>query len=161
MKKLIKRIIFLVFFMLISIKLVRFIVINRTPVKYAINLEDIQNYPNSIIVKETWHTGTGWEKIGDKNGLYTDSKKIFDVKLEGNLPFGAKIGGENINIFLCIVEPIGKFRIQGTTSPIYLYDKFKVVDWYPIYPVKRETLLPSWFYPSKYLSKADFEKELL
>lgn len=52
MKKRIKRIIFLILFMLINIKLVRFIVINRIPVKYAINLEDIQNYPNSIIVKE-------------------------------------------------------------------------------------------------------------
>lgn len=75
MKKLIKRIIFLAFFMLISIKLVRFIVINRTPVKYAINLEDIQNYPDSIIVRQTWHTGTGWEIVGDTNGLYNDLRK--------------------------------------------------------------------------------------
>lgn len=138
--------------------IIQFIVTTRTPVKYAVRLEDIYQYPDSILVQQTWHTGTGWEIVGNENGLYENPIAIADVQLEGNLPPGVGMIGEGIdhvNVYLCIVTLTGTFRIEGTTSPIHEYEKFEVIDWYPIYPVKRDTLLPSWFYPQEYLAKSD------
>ena len=138
--------------------LTKFIVETHTPVKYAIRLEDIHEYSNFILVRQTWHTGTGWERVGDEQGLYENLSVVRDVQLEGNLPPLTGIGGEHVNVFLCIVTPTGTYRIEGTTSPIYEYESFEVNDWYPIYPVKRDTIFPSWFYSKYYMSKADLKK---
>ena len=79
----------------------------RIPAKYAIRIEGVGQYPNCIIVKEAWHTGTGWEKIGDEQG-YLSSDRIRDVYLIGNLPPSASIGGEHVNSYLCEVTNLGQ-----------------------------------------------------
>lgn len=99
----------------------------------------------------------GWEKVGDDYDIYTDVSNICDVQLEGNVPPQVEMGGDHVNTFLCEVTPTGTYRIPRTTSSIHLYEKFEVIDWHPIYPVKRNTTLPSWFYPDNYLSKSDLK----
>ena len=38
------------------------------------------------------------------------------------------------------------------------FEAYKLIDWYPIYPIKRETIiLPECMYPSGFLNKYDFE----
>jgi hypothetical protein len=149
----------LVVIAIVGVIFIKFIIATRTPVKYAIQLEDVYKYPDAILVQQTWHTGTGWERIGDAHGLYEKGpNKILDVELEGNLPPRVGMGGDHVNIFLCEVTPTGTYRIPGTVSPVHLYEKFEVTDWYPIYPVKRYTVfLPSWFYPNNYLSENDMK----
>jgi len=130
-----------------------FVIRTRIPVKYAIKIEDAGQYPNCIIVWETWHTGTGWEQIGDEQG-YLASDKTNDVYLVGNLPPSASIGGEHVNSYLCEVVNLGQAAFPAI-GDAELFDKYEVLEWHPIYPVKRDTLLPSWFYPQDYLSKGD------
>ena len=46
---------------IIGALILSFIIETRTPVKYAVLLENVAEYPNSILVRRTGHTGTGWE----------------------------------------------------------------------------------------------------
>lgn len=138
---------------LLIVMLVAHLIYNWIPVKNAIKIEDISQYPDCIIVKEAWHTGTGWELIGNENG-YLISDDIKDVYLTGISPPTASIGGEYVNSYLCEVNYLGQDYYPGV-GETELYDKYEVVEWFPIYPVKRDTLLPSWLYPQDYLSKGD------
>ena len=143
---------------IIGFGLIRFIIDSRTPVKYAVRIEEIQEYSGAILVRQTWHTGTGWEIVGDTNGFYENRGNVLDVKLEGDLPPTVGAGGEHVNVFLCKVELTGKYQIPGTISPNHIYDVFEVFEWYPIYPVKREEVfLPAWVYPDNYYSKYDMK----
>lgn len=130
---------------------ISFVISTRTPVKFAVRLEDLKEYPNSILVKETWHTGTGWEQVGDTSGYFKD-ESIKDVNLFGNIPPTVSPGGDHVNTYLCQVQYTGLYSIEGNEEQ---YEEYKVLEWYPIYPVKRDTILPSWFYPDNYLSKYD------
>lgn len=146
-----KIIIILPVVLIIGVLIIPFAISTRTPVKYAVRLEDLYKYPNSILVKEAWHTGTGWEQVGDKSGKFPVDK-VNDVHLIGNIPPVASIGGDHVNTFLCIVDYTGKYELKNS---IEIFDEYEVIDWYPIYPVKRDTILPSWIYPKGYLSKYD------
>lgn len=124
----------------------------RIPVKYAVRIEDTTSYSDAILVKEAWHTGTGWEQVGDTTGYYKD--ELFgDVKLTRNIPPTVSPGGNYINTYLCRVQLTGSFYPIGESTQ---YTEYYVLEWYPIYPVKRNTILPSWFFPDKYLSNIDF-----
>jgi len=136
----------------IVVMLVLFIIKTRTPVKYAVRLEDIHEYPNSILVREAFHTGTGWEKIGNEHGVYENEQGRVDVILQGNLPPFSDVGA--VNTYLCEVKDLGP-DIFPPLGDEELFAKYEVLEWYPIYPVKRDTLLPSWFYPKDYLSVSD------
>ena len=60
------------------------------------------------------------------------------------------------NTYLCIVKKIegGKYWGEGGEY----FEAYKLIDWYPIYPIKRETIiLPECMYPSGFLNKYDFE----
>lgn len=135
--------------LLVGVVSAPYIVSTRTPVKYAIRLEDIWQHPNCIIVKEAFHTGTGWEQIGNDSGLFVDTQKE-DVYLTGKLPPNDALG-EYYNTFVCEVQHTGQYT---QLSPD-VFEQYEIVEWYPLYPVKRNSLLPSWFYPKAYLSESD------
>lgn len=139
--------------LIIGVLIIPFIISTRIPVKYAVRLEDLYKYPNSILVKEAWHTGTGWEQVGDATGHFDDEEKE-DVNLIGNIPPTVSPGGDHVNTFLCQVQYSGYYKIEGSDIQ---YKEYKVLEWHPIYPVKRNTILPSCFYPDDYLSKYDFK----
>ena len=123
------------------------------PVKYAVKEDSFDEYKDYILVKENVYTGAPWVKVGDDNGFY-DKNNISEVWLENaDIPIITS-PTESDNIYLCKVEKkVGEVVIYDTH-----YEKFKVIDWYPIYPIKRETvLLPEWLYPQGFLSKYDFE----
>lgn len=135
----------------LSILIIPYAIVTRIPIKYAIKIEDISKYTNSIIVKETWHTGTGWEKLGNYSG-YFPQDEIEDVHLIGDVPPTTYVGGKHVNTYLCIVNSSDTFTIPGTTES---FVQFEVLEWYPIYPVKRDTVLPEFIYPKNYLSLYD------
>ena len=91
---------------------------------------------------------------GDEYGFYEDSKKIYDIIIHGNKPPGSNM--QAVNTYLCEVNYLGEdfFPALGETE---LFDKYEVIDWYPIYPVKRDTILPSWLFPKAYLSEEDLK----
>ncbi len=127
------------------------------PVKYTKTEEDFYKYKNAILIKETFYaTGASWEIVGDSNGFY-DKEHIHDIWLEiDDNPIREMPLSEYGNTYLCIVEKIeeGKYWEVGGEY----FEAYKLVDWYPIYPIKRETvLLPKWLYPKGFLSKYDFE----
>ena len=127
-----------------------FRIILGSPIKYAIKIEDIESYENFILVKQTWHTGTGWQKVGADFGFLNDIE-YYDVNLIGTVP--PLIGtGVYANTFLCIVEYLGN---EYETNFDGDYEKYFVLDWYPLYPVKRDTILPSWLFPKGYMTKRD------
>jgi len=131
--------------------LILYIYFIASPIKYAVRIEDIYKYQNCILVKETWHTGTGWEQVGDDKGLFL-SEQLKDVHLIGKTPPLTSFGGDHVNTYLCEGDYNGKHKIEGSSE---IYNVFEVLEWYPIYPVKRDTILPSWLYPKGYLSKCD------
>lgn len=132
---------------------VYFFILIRVPIKYAVRIEDIDKYSSAILVREAWHTGTGWEQVGDASG-YFDNERREDVYLIGNYPPNTSVGGEYANIFLCQVRYIGSYSMEGSSVQ---YKEYEVLEWYPIYPVKRNTILPSWFYPDEYLTRYDMK----
>jgi len=123
------------------------------PIKYAIKKEDIIKYENSILIKQTWTTGTGWEKIGDQFGFLQNTEK-YDVILTADIPPSIGIGGNHVNTFLCIVEYLG---IEYEPNYGGEFEKYLVIEWYPLYPVLRDTILPSWLYPKGYMTKTDIK----
>ena len=135
----------------------------RTPVKYAVKIENLNQHPGAIIVRETWHTGTGWEQVGGDSG-YFDKKQVDDVKLIGKLPPTVGRGGDHVNTYLCEGWFTGEFFdisewviVQQASAGEEVYPIYEVTEWYPIYPIKRDTMLPQWFFPRGYLAKADMK----
>jgi len=154
MKRKQKKIIFAYLLVLVaySIITILFIVSTRTPIKYAIRIEDVSKYSEVILIREVWHTGTGWEQVGDNSG-YFDIALIEDVHLTGNIPPTTAIGGDHVNIFLCQIRLSGLFLISESDKQ---YKDYEVVEWYPIYPVTRYKVLP-WLYPKSYMIKSDLK----
>ena len=123
------------------------------PVKYAVKEDSFDEYKDYILVKENIYTGAPWVKVGDDNGFY-DKNNIYEVWLEEEDIQIITPPAESDNIYLCKVEKkVGEVVIYDTH-----YEEFKVIDWYPIYPIKRETvILPKWLYPAGFLSRYDFK----
>ena len=131
-----------------------FVVDTRTPVKYAVNLEDVGGYPNSIIVRQEISTDIEWICFGDENGLFENLQVIY-VHLIGNVPMRLAPTGDHFNLFICEVEYVGTHHLEDAGIVL---DQYEVIDWHPIYPVKRDPLLlPESFFPDNYLSKYDIE----
>lgn len=133
----------------ILLSVAAFFTILRGSVKYAVKIQDVGKYPNCILVREAWHTGTGWEKVGNDQGyLVNEDRK--DVYLVGKLPPTASIGGEHVNTYLCEVVYMGESHFPAI-GEAESFEKYEVLQWYPVYPIKRDSLLPSWFYSKEYL----------
>ena len=123
------------------------------PVKYAVKEDSFKEHKNYILVKENIYTGAPWVKIGDNNGFY-DNNSSYEVWLDGEdiEIISSPIGYENI--YLCEVEE----EVDEVVLYDMHYEEFKVTEWYPVYPIKRETsILPGWLYPAGFLNKYDFE----
>ena len=89
--------------------------------------------------------------VGNHEG-YLPQEFRKDVYLLGKEPPTTSIGGSHINTYLCTVEYLGEVDKNG----IELYfDGYYVIEWYPLYPVKRDTLLPDWLFPKEYMTFSD------
>lgn len=122
-----------------------------TPGKKAIKDDDIINYKDYIIVKEPYSTGTGWIITGGSTQYKMQIEKK-DVLLTGEQIPKAKIG-TNVNSFLCVVEYKGIVEHDAFFEGVQC---FEVKEWYPVYPVVRNSLFPDLILPKDYLS----DKEL-
>jgi hypothetical protein len=127
-----------------------FYVLHWIPEKYAVKEEDFSRYESYILIKETWHTGTKWEKIGDEAGYFSSRGiAIEDVVLTGEeLPHAHT--GNCVNTFLCVVEYEGSVEHGAFDRPI---DSYRILEWYPVCPVARNSLWPSWILPSEFMTK--------
>lgn len=140
--------IMLVILLLLMISM--YIYYNWIPVKFAVKEELFKKYENMILVKEVHYTGTGWTQIGNETGYFND-KEIKDIHIIGNRPPIAKMM-QNVNIFLCEVEYQGKLEFRPTGEVV---DTYLITEWYPVYPVVRDSLIPKLFLPKHFMSKRD------
>ena len=123
-----------------------------TPAVHSVKEEDFSSYSSYILVRETFHTGTKWEIIGDEAGRY-EIEAIRDVVLAGDqLPY-CKIG-QYVNTFLCVVQYEGTVDHVAFEIPV---DSYKITEWHPVYPVVRNGLWPDWMLPSEFMNEGDLE----
>lgn len=121
------------------------------PVKHAIEEKDFHDYSEYILVREVHYTGTGWSMIGDTGGYFPD-EAVADVILEGEELPAAHTPTERYNTFLCMAEYKGK---KGHMAFEKKLDCYEIKDWYPVYPVVRNRLLPQFCYPRGYMTEKD------
>ena len=148
---------FILLFLLVIVIIIIYLVPVWIPVKYAKMEADFYEYENAILIKRTFYaTGASWKIVGDSNSFY-NKENIHDIWLEkDDNPIREMPLSEYDNIYLCIVKKIegGKYWEEGGEY----FEAYKLIDWYPIYPIKRETvILPGWLYPAGFLNKYDFE----
>lgn len=141
---------FMLFGIILFLIILKFLYHYWIPVKFAVKEEQFKKYENIILVKEVHYTGTGWTQIGDETGYFID-KEIKDIHMIGNLPPTAKMM-QNVNIFLCEVEYQGKLEFRPTGEVV---DTYLITEWYPVYPVVRDSLIPKLFLPKHFMSKRD------
>lgn len=141
---------FMLFGMILFLIILKFLYHYWIPVKFAVKEEQFKKYENIILVKEVHYTGTGWTQIGDETGYFID-KEIKDIHMIGNLPPTAKMM-QNVNIFLCEAEYQGKLEFRPTGEVV---DTYLITEWYPVYPVVRDSLIPKLFLPKHFMSKRD------
>jgi len=120
------------------------------PAKYSVKEEQFPSYKNFILVRETWHTGTKWEVIGNENGYYKPDD-IKNIHLTGEKLPSAKMG-YSVNTFLCIAEYEGTVAHVAFSKPI---ESYKIMEWHPVYPVVRDSLWPPWMLPSGFMTKKE------
>ena len=146
-----KSIFFLIIFLLI-IRIVSFTFGNR-PIKYAIKEDEFSQYSNYILVQEVHYTGTGWTMVGDETGYFPNGQ-VKDIVLSGEKLPEAEMP-DNYNTFLCIVEYQGLVDHGAFEGQV---DSYEIIDWYPVYPIVRNRILPQSFYPQNYMTKYDMRK---
>lgn len=148
MKKMWASIIVLGFILLAT---VFFIVVNWIPEKYAIKENEFKNYAPFILVKEVHYTGTGWVQIGNENGYFSPETYV-DINLVNGtiLPHMEMYNKDYANTFLCRVEHRGEVNHDAFEGQI---DSYYIVEWYPVYPILRDTILPNWMYPKDFMTK--------
>lgn len=127
-----------------------------SPGKYALKEEDFDNFTPYIIVQEAHYTGTGWVLVGDESG-YFSSEDYLDIDFVNRdvLPLMRMYDDDHVNRFLCRVEYLGKKKHVAFEDEI---DYYNIVEWYPVYPVLRDTILPSWMFPNKYMTVYEVER---
>jgi len=137
----------------LAVPSVVFIITCWIPAKFAVRPSQFLQYKNCIIVKEVYYTGTGWAQIGDEHGYFekTDYK---DVILSGKELPDASISRTPTD-FLCMVEYKG--QVRNPVDSESLINSYKVIDWYPVYPIKRDVPFPSWILPRGFLAKRELK----
>jgi len=130
-----------------------FFVVNWIPGKYAIKENDFKNYESYILVQEAHYTGTGWMQIGNENG-YFSPEAYADINLINRtiLPQMEMYNEDYANTFLCIVEHKGKMKHVAFEDEI---ESYYIVEWYPVYPILRDTILPDWMYPKAFMTRQE------
>lgn len=136
----------IVLLVLISI----FIRLNWIPAKYAIKEDEFNMYSPYILVQEVHYTGTGWTQVGNENGYFSSGDYVDVDLVNGNeLPQMEMYNSDYANIFLCKVEYRGKVDHDAYDKEI---DSYYINEWHPLYPVRRDTMLPDWLYPSTFMT---------
>ena len=150
-----KKRIFIVLLALCIILISAKIIVNKNwiPAKYAVKEDDFNHYAPYIIVQEVHYTGTFWVQVGDESG-YFSSKAYLDIDLVNGdiLPHMRMYNDDHVNKFLCKVEYVGKIEHPAYADEI---DSYYIVEWYPIYPVLRDTILPQWLFPKNYMTEEE------
>lgn len=136
---------------ILAVMILAFIAINWIPGKYAVKEEDFKKYEPYILVQEVHYTGTGWVQVGDEGGYFLPEAYI-DIGLVNGiiLPQMDLYNEDYVNTFLCKVESRGKKKHPAFEDEIETY---YIVEWYPVYPVLRDTILPGWLYPKNFMTK--------
>ena len=126
------------------------------PGKAAIKESDFNSYEPYIIVREVHYSGGIWVQAGDENGYFAEEDYIdIDLANRSILPSMFMYDEDYVNQFLCKVEYRGKVENDMLGQEV---DSYEVVEWYPIYPVKRDMLFFHWLSPKSYLSKYEIEE---
>ena len=143
----------IIILILVTLAIVSFITVNWIPGKYAIKENDFKNYEPYILVQEVHYTGTGWVQVGDENDSFSPEEYI-DINIaNGNiLPQMGMYNEDYVNTFLCKVEYEGKVEHEAFEEKI---DSCYIVEWYPVYPVLRDIMLPAWMYPERFMTKQE------
>lgn len=130
-----------------------FFKINWTPGKYALKESELTDYKPYILIKEVHYTGTGWVQTGDDTGYFLPEEYIdIDLRNGSVLPQMEMYNEDYANTFLCKVEYKGKIEHAAFEKEI---DSYYVTEWYPVYPVLRDTILPGWLYPKAFMTKQE------
>jgi len=120
------------------------------PAVYSVHEEDFASHGSYLLLQEVFYTGTGWVVIGDETGRF-EPGSIKDVVLTGEkLPFSNM--GQRVNTFLCIVEHESTVNHVAFNQPI---DSYRIIEWYPVFPVVRDSLWPDWMLPSEFMTARD------
>lgn len=130
-----------------------FIKANWIPGKYAVKEGDFDRYKPYILVQEVHYTGSGWVQTGDESGFFPQ-EEYADIDLVNGsvLPQMDIYDEEYANIYLCEIEYKGKTKHAAFEDEI---DSYYIVDWHPVYPVLRDTILPEWLYPKGFMTKKE------
>ncbi len=130
-----------------------FLKTNWSPAKYALKENEFINYKPYILIQEVHYTGTGWVQVGEKNGYYLSDSYV-DVNLNNGyvLPQMEMYNKDFVNTFLCKVKYEGKIKHDAFEKEV---DSYYVVEWYPVYPVLRDTILPGCLYPKTFMTKQE------
>lgn len=130
-----------------------FIKANWIPGKYAVKEGDFDRYKPYILVQEVHYTGSGWVQTGDESGFFPQ-EEYADIDLVNGsvLPQMDIYDEEYANIYLCEIEYKGKTKHAAFEDEI---DSYYIVDWHPVYPVLRDTILPEWLYPKGFMTKRE------
>ena len=80
MKRIVRAVISLFLFLFVILGV--YIIIACIPVKYAIREENFIKYGKFVLLQGNYNTGTGWSKVGDETGFYSEDK-IHDIWIEG------------------------------------------------------------------------------
>ena len=143
----------IIILILVTLAIVSFITVNWIPGKYAIKENDFKNYEPYILVQEVHYTGTGWVQVGNENGSFSPEEYIdINIVNESILPQMEMYNEDYVNTFLCKVEYQGKINHVAFENEI---ESFYIVEWYPVYPVLRDTILPDWMYPKGFMTKQE------
>ena len=130
-----------------------FIKVNWVPGKYAVKESDFNQYEPYILVQEVHYTGTGWVQTGDEKGYFLPNEYIDIDLINGNvLPQMEMYNEDYVNTFLCKVEYVGKIKHDAFEEEI---DSYNIVEWYPVYPVLRDTMLPGWLCPKEFMTEKE------
>lgn len=135
---------------IVFVFLVLWVIPHWIPGKFAVKEQDFADHAPYIIVQESYYIGTGWEQVGDESGYYP-SEDYFDIDIVNYdvLPIMGMYHDDYVNKFICKVEYKGKVEHWAFEDEI---DSYYIVEWYPVYPVSRDTLLPNWLYPKNFMS---------
>ena len=130
-----------------------FIKVNWVPGKYAVKESDFNQYEPYILVQEVHYTGTGWVQTGDEKGYFLPNEYVDIDLINGNvLPQMEMYNEDYVNTFLCKVEYEGKIKHDAFEDEI---DSYNIVEWYPVYPVLRDTMLPGWLCPKRFMTERE------
>ncbi len=139
-----------------TVVIVLFMIVNWIPEKFAIKGDDFKNYEPYILVQEVHYTGTGWAQVGNEEGYFLPDAYVDINLINGTiLPQMYMYNEDYANTFLCKIEYKGKMKHHAFENEI---DSYYIVEWYPIYPVLRDTILPNWMYPKGFMTKQEIGK---